>query len=92
MELGERDRNRDWLDQATALDADSIVIRRPYMISLETRWGGSLDAMEAFLDASRQAGASPAHLWMLQKLIDRERVWLHTRPPGRAASESDDAF
>jgi hypothetical protein len=90
MEFGERDRNRNWLEKATALDRDSIVIRRPYMISLETRWGGSLDAMQEFLDLSRQAGASPNHLRMLAELIDREQQWLHKNQTERAAPETDD--
>lgn len=90
MELGERDANRDWLDRATALDPDSIVIRRPYMISLETRWGGSLGAMQKFLDDSRKSGASPDHLRMLAGLIDRERLWLHKKPAEAEASETDD--
>ncbi|HXC09579.1 MAG TPA: DUF4034 domain-containing protein [Steroidobacteraceae bacterium] len=90
MEFGERDRNRDWLDKATALDPDSIVIRRPYMVSLETRWGGSLDAMQEFLDVSRQAGTSPDHLRMLAELIERERKWLHKKPAEAAASDTDD--
>jgi hypothetical protein len=90
MELGERDRSRDWLDKATALDSDSIVVRRPYMVSLETRWGGSLGAMREFLDESRKAGASPDHLRMLAELIDRERHWLHKKPTEAAASETDD--
>ena len=89
MEYGERDRNREWLEKATALDPDSIVIRRPYMISLETRWGGSLDAMQEFLDVSRKVGASPDHLRMLAELIDRERQWLHKKP-AEAASETDE--
>jgi Domain of unknown function (DUF4034) len=90
MELGERDRKRHWLDKATALDPDSIVIRRPYMISLESRWGGSLDAMQEFLEASRKVGVSPDHLRMLTELIDRERQWLHKQPAETAASETDD--
>jgi hypothetical protein len=91
MELGEQDRNRDWLARATALDPDSIVIRRPYMHSLETRWGGSLDAMQQFLDASRKAGASPDHLRMLGDLIDRERQWLNRKPAEGGAPDADDA-
>jgi tetratricopeptide (TPR) repeat protein len=90
MEFGERESAREWLDKGTALDPDSIVIRRPYMISLETRWGGSLDAMLKFLDASRQAGASPDHLKMLDELTDRERRWLHKKPTESAAAESED--
>jgi len=76
MVFGEYSRNSDWLNVATALDPDSIVIRQPYMISLETRWGGSVDAMQKFLDASREAGASTDHLRMLAKFIERERLWL----------------
>jgi hypothetical protein len=89
MEFGERGKNRDWLAKATALNPDSIVIRRPYMVSLETRWGGSLDAMQKFLDESREAGSSPDHLRMLAELIDRERQWLQKKSAS-ADSEGDD--
>jgi hypothetical protein len=85
--FGEHRSNSEWLNEATTLDADSIVIRQPYMISLETRWGGSLDAMQEFLDASRQAGASTDQLRILDKLIDRERVWLSVRQTEEAAAE-----
>jgi hypothetical protein len=39
----------------------------------ERERGGSLDAMEEFLDVSRKVGASPDHLRSLAGLIDRER-------------------
>jgi hypothetical protein len=90
MEFGERDKNRDWLAKATAVDRDSIVIRRPYMISLETRWGGSLEAMQEFLDLSRKTGASPDHVRMLAQLIDREQAWLQKNRTDGAAPETDD--
>jgi uncharacterized protein DUF4034 len=89
MEFGERDKNPDWLAKATAVDRDSIVIRRPYMISLETRWGGSLEAMQEFLDLSRKTGASPDHLRMLAELIDREQKWLHKNRTDGAAPADD---
>ncbi len=90
MELGERDANRDWLERALALEQDSIVIRRPYMTSLETRWGGSLEAMQEFLDASRKDGASPDHLRMLAELIGRERRWLRKNASGATDLETED--
>jgi hypothetical protein len=90
MEFGERDGNRDWLEKALALDQDSIVIRRPYMTSLETRWGGSLEAMQGFLDASRKDGASPDHLRMLGELIDRERQWLRKNASAATEWETED--
>jgi tetratricopeptide (TPR) repeat protein len=90
MEFGERDGNRDWLEKAIALDQDSIVIRQPYMTSLETRWGGSLEAMQGFLDASRKDGASPDHLRMLAELIGRERRWLRKNASEATDRETED--
>jgi hypothetical protein len=46
------------------------------MRSLETRFGGSLDQMSAFLQSSRNAGLSADQLDLLQKMVDNEREWL----------------
>ena len=89
-ELGERDGNRKWLQKALALDQDSIVIRRPYMTSLETRWGGSIEAMQGFLDASRKDGASPDHVRILEELVGRERRWLRENRSKGDAWDTED--
>jgi tetratricopeptide (TPR) repeat protein len=67
---------RSALDAALRLDPTALLARRPYMISLETRWGGSLNEMLDFLEQSRAAGLPEGKLANLQALIDGERKWL----------------
>jgi beta-lactamase regulating signal transducer with metallopeptidase domain len=76
LELGDRDAKQARLESALRLDPIAMAARRPYMISLETRWGGSLNEMLSFLQASQQAGLSAEQLAMLQQLVDKEREWL----------------
>jgi beta-lactamase regulating signal transducer with metallopeptidase domain len=76
MELGGRADTRQLLDAALRLDPIALLARRPYMISLETRWGGSLNEMLDFLQQSSDAGVAGAKLANLQALIDTERKWL----------------
>jgi beta-lactamase regulating signal transducer with metallopeptidase domain len=76
MELGDRADKRHLLDTALSLDPIALLARRPYMISLETRWGGSLNQMLDFLQQSRDAGLTGAKLANLQALVDAERKWL----------------
>jgi hypothetical protein len=91
MEHGSAARNRQLLNKALALDTDSIIIRRPYMMALETRWGGSLAEMNAFLAASRDAGVSSKHLQLLSDMIEKERQWLNKNGPGGATANQDDS-
>lgn len=73
---GDKGATRALASNALALDPDSIMIRRPYMVSLETRWGGSLEEMLAFRAESAGTGASAEHLQALDELIAQERQWL----------------
>lgn len=76
MEHGARQHTRRYLDAALGLDPTSIVVRRPYLTSLETRWGGSLEQMRAFVEESRRAGLTPMQIRSLDVLVDREQLWL----------------
>jgi beta-lactamase regulating signal transducer with metallopeptidase domain len=76
MELSDRTEKRQVLDTALRLDPVALLARRPYMISLETRWGGSLNEMLDFFQQSQAAGLPDAKLANLQALIDAEREWL----------------
>jgi hypothetical protein len=82
MEIGQKESNRSLLDAALKLDPVALLARRPYLKSLETRWGGSLDQMLAFMDESRNAGLGNGQLAVLQQLIDAERQWLKRLPGG----------
>jgi hypothetical protein len=64
------------------LDHVALIARRPYLNSLETRWGGSLNEMLAFMEESRDAGLSADQLSKLQPLVDAEREWLEKHPSG----------
>jgi hypothetical protein len=68
MQLGEPKVESSLLASALALDPLA-----------ETRWGGSLDKMIAFLQSARDAGLSADQLAELQKFIDFEHEWLKTR-------------
>jgi hypothetical protein len=89
MELGDADRNKHWLDGALDLDKTSMIIRRPYMMTLETRWGGSLDRMTGFLKESQRAGVSADDLQQLRAMIEAERHWLAQRHKRGAAADTD---
>jgi hypothetical protein len=78
-EFGEADANRALLDAALELDSVALIARRPYLNSLETRRGGSLEAMLAFMQESRNAGLTDSQLAVLQKLVDGERERLKRR-------------
>jgi hypothetical protein len=77
MQLGEPQTVRSLFDSAVALDPQNLIARAAYMRSLETRFGGSLDQMTAFLQSSRDAGLSADQLDLLQKMVDNERQWLN---------------
>lgn len=76
MESGTQAANRALLDAALKIDPAAMSVRRAYMRSLETRWGGSLEEMVAFLDETRKDGFSDDQLWTLERLVDNERKWL----------------
>ena len=89
MEFGDHDGNRQLLAAALRLDPVALIARRPYLISLETRWGGSLSEMVNFLEDSRNAGLSDSQLATLDKVVDAEREWLKRHQGEPAAATAD---
>ena len=76
MESGTQQAARSYLNAALKIDPNAMSVRRAYMRSLQTRWGGSLNEMLAFMQETRKAGFSDDQLWTLEKLIDEERHWM----------------
>ena len=76
MEYGREEETRSYLNAALALDPQAFIARRPYMRSLESRWGGDISKMESFLEASRSAGLTPAQIQDLTSIVREERLWL----------------
>jgi beta-lactamase regulating signal transducer with metallopeptidase domain len=76
MESGTQQSARSYLNAALKIDSSAMSVRRAYMRSLQTRWGGSLNEMLEFMQETRKAGFSDDQLWTLEKLIDEERHWM----------------
>lgn len=68
-------------EQAMRIAPDSFILHRKYMHMLQTRWGGSVAAMAAFLERCKQAGLSAEHLKVLEAMVFADRAWvkLHTK-------------
>jgi tetratricopeptide (TPR) repeat protein len=64
---------RALLDQSLRVDPQNVIIRHEYMTSLEPRWGGTVEQMNAFLEVSRNAGLSKPKLQLLEALVISDR-------------------
>jgi hypothetical protein len=76
MMTGTAQATRALLDAALKIDPTAMSVRRAYLRSLQTRWGGSLNRMLAFMDETRKIGLPEDQLWTLDRLVDEERQWL----------------
>ncbi len=65
---------RGLLDQSLRMDPQNVIIRHEYMMSLEPRWGGTVEQMSAFLEESRNAGLSKPKLQLLEAVIISDRA------------------
>jgi tetratricopeptide (TPR) repeat protein len=87
--LGDSDQSRELLRLSIKLDPGNFIVREKYMGTLEPRWGGSLDQMYAFLDESKEAGLSAAHLELLEGVIVEDQALTHKEAGDYAAAERD---
>ena len=87
--LGEDERIRTILEAAIKVDPTNIIVREKYMGTLEPRWGGSVEAMHAFLEESKQAGVSAAHLQSLEGIILEDQAHTEKEAGDYAAAERD---
>lgn len=67
---------RRLLDQGLKLDPHGYILRLRYMTTLQTRWGGSLRDMKAFLRESRAAGLEEPKLRALEALVEDDAAWI----------------
>jgi tetratricopeptide (TPR) repeat protein len=87
--LGQHERIREILEAAIKVDPANIIVREKYMGTLEPRWGGSVEAMHAFLEESKQAGLSAAHLHSLEGIIFEDQAHTEKEAGDYAAAERD---
>ncbi|HEX3837163.1 MAG TPA: M56 family metallopeptidase [Steroidobacteraceae bacterium] len=82
MMAGSAQETRTLFESAIKIDPTAMSVRRAYMRSLQSRWGGSLSQMQAFMTQTRKVGFTEEQLWTLEKLIDAEHQW-QARQQGR---------
>ncbi len=76
---GTRDQARHWLDFGTSLDPDASLVRLRYMVTLEPRWGGSLEEMRAYAAECQRAGVPAQTLGKLKWNLDDEEIYATAR-------------
>ena len=69
--------SRHWLDQADMIDPTNYVARARYMSAIETRWGGTQQMMQAFLEECRAAKLSEDHMRLLESVVVEDQAWIH---------------
>lgn len=75
--LGKSAEERAILEQSIALDKNNFIVRDAYMNALQTRWGGSFQQMQDFMEECRKAHLSASQLGSLQAQIADEEAWDH---------------
>jgi hypothetical protein len=69
---GEDAERRHWLDLGTKLDPKNTLLRIRYMVSLQPRWGGSYEQMQAFLEECVSQKLPQRSLARLEHVILRD--------------------
>ncbi len=75
--LGSSDHGRTFLNLAIEVAPDTYIARLKYMNNLETRWGGSVDEMQAFYEKCKASRLSRAQLNSLEAMVVEDRGWVH---------------
>ncbi len=75
---GDDDLARRMVNESIRVDPRNFVVRYKYFVTLQTRWGGSLEQMLAFEQQARAAGLSDSQLKYFANLIVVERRWVQT--------------
>jgi tetratricopeptide (TPR) repeat protein len=70
------DAPRSLLDKGLKLDPHGYLLRRRYMSTLETRWGGSVSEMKAFLLECRGAGLEEPKMRALEAMVEDDEAWV----------------
>jgi tetratricopeptide (TPR) repeat protein len=74
---GDTSEARRWVDRANEVDPGNYIARAAYMTAIETRWGGSQQMMQEFLEQCRAAKLSNAHMQVLESVIAEDQGWIH---------------
>lgn len=79
MDLARHDHEddpRSLLNKGLAFAPHSYILRLRYMSTLETKWGGSVREMRAFLHECRTAGFDEPKLRTLEAMVEDDEAWV----------------
>lgn len=79
MMHGTPEEARHWLDLGTSLDPDASLIRLRYMVTLQPRWGGSLEKMRAYVAECERERVAPQTLARLKWNLVQEEIYATAR-------------
>jgi TPR repeat protein len=68
---------RQLLDRSIAIDPHNFIIRENYMNALQTRWGGSVNEMKAFLNECQHAGLAAEKFKALEAKVFEDEAYVH---------------
>ncbi|RQZ47356.1 DUF4034 domain-containing protein [Burkholderia sp. Bp9099] len=76
---GTNKESRELLDQSIKKDPGNIVVRRTYLVSIQTRWGGSPKRMAAFVDECRRFPVPATALREFEAMVIADKGWVMYR-------------
>jgi Domain of unknown function (DUF4034) len=79
---GKREDSRRWLDAGTFLDPDASLVRIRYMVTLQPRWGGSVEQMRAYAVECAREHVAPKTLAALKLDIAYEVAYAEASSAG----------
>jgi tetratricopeptide (TPR) repeat protein len=74
--FSERLETRTLLDLAIEIDPQNMIVRRKYLTTLPSRWGGSYELMKTFVEECRRAKLSAVQMRELESMLVDEEVWV----------------
>ncbi|GGP27145.1 SEL1-like repeat protein [Silvimonas amylolytica] len=74
--VASRDQKRQLYENAIKAVPDSFILRRQYMHTLETRWGGSIGEMADFLNDCKDKGLSKDQMNVLEAMVYKDQGWI----------------
>jgi tetratricopeptide (TPR) repeat protein len=74
-------------EQAVRLDPHSFDVRLKFMVALQTRWGGSLEQMQQFLEECRHASFPARQFQRLESMVYEDAGWSSENAGDPAAAE-----
>lgn|GEM_PF-4593976 len=82
-------KQQDLLNAANHIAPHNFIARHSYMYNLQTKWGGSTQAMRNFFNKSKTAGLTPAELGYLESQVLLDHAWVEDQRGLAEASAVD---